>query len=45
MINKNKLIKNIDDKIWLRFAGHCKAEGVKVGDRLSDILSDYLKEV
>jgi hypothetical protein len=45
MIKKNKLIENMDDQVWVKFTGHCKAKGVKVGDELADILSDYLKEV
>ncbi len=40
----NKLIKDIDDEIWRKFAGYCKAKGEKVGNKLADILKDYLKD-
>lgn len=39
-----KLIKEIDDKIWREFAGYCKAKGEKVGEKLSHVLKDYLKD-
>ena len=39
-----KLIKEIDDYIWRKFAGYCKAKGEKVGKKLSEILRDYLKD-
>jgi len=39
----NKLIKDVDEEIWRKFAGYCKAKGEKVGKKLSQILEDYLK--
>jgi len=38
-----KLIKNIDEETWRKFAGYCKAKGKKVGGMLSEVLKDYLK--
>ena len=40
----NKLIKEVDDKIWRKFTGYCKAKGEKVGKKLSQVLEDYLKD-
>lgn len=39
----NKLIKNVDEETWRKFAGYCKVKGEKVGKKLSEILNDYLK--
>tara|TARA_Y100000034_G_scaffold127742_1_gene181148 strand:- start:8362 stop:8499 length:138 start_codon:yes stop_codon:yes gene_type:complete len=39
----NKLIKNVDEEIWRKFTGYCKAKGGKVGEKLSEILENYLK--
>lgn len=41
---KNKLIKDIDEEIWRKFTGYCKAKGEKVGNKLSQILEEYLKD-
>lgn len=38
-----KLVKNIDEEIWRKFTGYCKAKGEKVGKKLSEILREYLK--
>jgi len=40
----NKLIKDIDEEIWRKFTGYCKAKGERVGKKLSKILEDYLKD-
>ena len=40
----DKLIKNMNDQVWRRFAGHCKGKGVKIADRLKDILTTYLND-
>jgi len=45
MINKTVLVHEVDKEVWQRFAGHAKAKGVKVGHILTDVLSNYLKEV
>ena len=39
-----KLIKNIDNKIWNKFAGYCKAKDKKIGEMLNEILEDFLKD-
>ena len=40
----NKLIKNIDEEVWRKFTGYCKIKNQKVGDQLTKILKEYLKE-
>lgn len=42
MINKNKMIIGINDKVWRKYTAYCLSEKVKVGDHLSDLLSDFL---
>jgi len=39
-----KLVKNIDDSIWRRFAGLCKMQNEKVGIKLTKVLADYMKK-
>jgi hypothetical protein len=39
-----KLIKEIDEEIWRKFAGYCKVKGEKIGKELNRILLDYLKD-
>jgi|TARA_B100000315_G_scaffold102389_1_gene93916 hypothetical protein len=39
----NKLLKEVDEETWRKFAGYCKAKGEKIGKKLSKILEDYLK--
>lgn len=38
----NKLVENIDDGIWKKFAGLCKIDGVTVGAALTKLLSKEL---
>ncbi len=38
-----KLVKDIDEETWRKFTGYCKAKGVRVGKKLSEILEEYLK--
>lgn len=40
---KNKLVKDIDEKVWRRFVAYCVLNDVKVGDELSKILEKELK--
>ena len=40
----NKLIKGINEEIWRKFTGYCKAKGEKVGNKLSQVLEEYLKD-
>ncbi len=40
----NKLVKNMDEEIWRKFTGYCKAKGKKVGEKLSKVLEEYLKD-
>jgi len=39
----NKLVKGVDEEIWRKFTGYCKAKNEKVGKKLSEILRNYLK--
>ena len=39
-----KLIKGVDEEIWRKFAGYCKAKGEIVGKKLSEVLKNYLKD-
>ena len=40
----NKLIKEVDEEVWRKFTGYCKAKGEKVGKKLGKILEEYLKD-
>jgi hypothetical protein len=39
----DKLIKNVDEKVWRKFVVSCFSDGIRTGDRLSDILKEYLR--
>jgi len=39
----DKLVKNIDNEVWIKFTGLCKMEGIKVGESLNDIIAEHLK--
>ena len=39
----NKLVKDVEEEVWRKFAGYCKAKNERVGKKLSQILKDYLK--
>jgi len=39
-----KLVENIDDSTWIMFTGYCKIKQKKVGDLLSEVLEEYLKD-
>ena len=41
---KNKLIKDIDEEVWRRFTGYCKAKGERVGQKLSQVLEEYIRD-
>ena len=43
-IRKNKLLRGVDNCIWNRFVGYCKAHGVFTGDKLSEVLETFLKD-
>jgi hypothetical protein len=40
----NKLVKEVDEETWRKFAGYCKAKGERIGKKLSEILNEYLKD-
>lgn len=39
----NKLVENVDNQVWLEFTSKCRADGVLVGHRLTDLLKEHLK--
>ena len=39
-----KIVKNIDEEVWRQFAGRCKSENVFIGQKLSNILSEYVRK-
>ena len=40
----DKLVKDVNEEIWRKFTGYCKAKGRRVSEMLNEILSDYLKD-
>jgi hypothetical protein len=40
---KNKLIENMDHKVWTEFAAKCRIDGVKIRDRITDMIKHDLK--
>jgi len=44
MIEKSKLINNIDNKLWRRFVGKCIMQGVKVGHKINDLIRNEVDE-
>ena len=43
-IYKNKLVEGVDDDVWTKFTGYCKMNKIKVGQKLSEIIKQYLKQ-
>lgn len=39
----NKLVKEVDEKVWRQFMAYCVLRGVKAGPELTNILEQYLK--
>jgi hypothetical protein len=39
----DKIVRDLDDDVWIQFTGWCKMNRVKVGIKLSDILQSFLK--
>ncbi len=39
----NKLVKDIDEKLWRKFVAYCVLNDIKVGDGLNKVLEKYLK--
>jgi len=43
-MEKNKIIKGMDDETWRKFTGYCKIKGISVSKELKTILERYIKE-
>ena len=39
-----KLIHHVDDDIWRSFTGYCKSKNRRVGDKISEVLEEYMKD-
>ena len=44
MVRKNKIVRDMDDKIWNRFTGWCKMNRTKTGEQLTIILQDFMEK-
>ena len=38
-----KLVKDVDEKLWRKFVGYCIMTNVTVGAKLNKVLHNYLK--
>ena len=38
-----KIVKNINHEVWTQFVCWCKIHNIRVGDKINEILEDYLK--
>jgi len=37
-----KIIENIDEETWNKFAGYCKMQSSTIGDQLNNVIKDFL---
>jgi macrodomain Ter protein organizer (MatP/YcbG family) len=37
---KNKMIIGIDDDVWRKFTSKCRYDGIKVSDRITDLIKE-----
>ena len=44
MSNIDISVREVDENAWLKFTAHCKLKKLKVGTKLSEILSRFLKK-
>ena len=42
-MQKNKLVKDIDEITWRKFVAYCVLNNVKVGAELNKVLTKFLK--
>ena len=36
-----KIIENVDDEEWRKFAGYCKVDNKIVGEQLTEVLKEF----
>ena len=44
MVRKTKIIENIDNDLWIKFAGLCKMKDIKIGHAINDLIMEYLEK-
>ena len=40
----DKIVRDLDNITWTKFTGYCRAKSLRVGEELSRILKEYLKD-
>ena len=39
----DKMVKGVDDGVWTKFTGWCLGNRIRVGDKLSEIIRNFMK--
>jgi len=40
----DKIVRDLNEETWDRFAGYCRMNRVKIGTKLSEILDSFLEK-